>query len=364
MMILLYISINFLIIACFLVNIVIAGADYYKILGVSKSASAADIKRAYRKLSLKYHPDKNPAPDAATKFAEIAAAYDVLSDPEKRETYNRGGEEAVKMQEQRGSQQAADPFSIFEAFGFGGGFGGGRGREEQRTANVQIPLRVTLKQLYLGEVLDVSYLRQVVCVEASQCQKNNNECQGPGIKMKVQQLAPGFVQQMQVHDPSCVARGKSWKSPCKACPKGQTEEEEIQLTVDVQPGMSDGDQIKFDQVADEAVGHIPGDLIFTIRQVPDNTFRREGDNLHIDFTITLLESLTGFSRTIKHLDGHEVPISKNDVTYCSETITISGEGMPRKGRRGLKGDLFVTFFINFPRKFTEQQKNLIKNALN
>lgn len=82
-------------------SLVLAGADYYKILGVSKSASAADIKRAYRKLSLKYHPDKNPAPDAATKFAEISVAYDVLSDPDKREAYNRGGEEAVKMQEQR-----------------------------------------------------------------------------------------------------------------------------------------------------------------------------------------------------------------------------------------------------------------------
>ena len=361
-MMMIVLSLSIILIA--ILHSVLAGADYYKILGVSKSASAADIKRAYRKLSLKYHPDKNPAPDAATKFAEIAAAYDVLSDPEKRETYNRGGEDAVKMQEQRGSQQAADPFSIFEAFGFGGmgGMGGGRGREEQRTANVQIPISVTLKQLYLGEVLDVSYSRQVVCVEASQCQKNNNECQGPGIKMKVQQLAPGFVQQMQVHDASCVARGKAWKSPCKACPKGQTEEEEIQLTVDVQPGMTDGDQIKFEQVADEAVGHIPGDLIFTIRQVPDSTFRRDGDNLHVDFTITLLESLTGFQRTIKHLDGHEVPISKTDVTYCSETITVNGEGMPRKGRRGSKGDLFVTFNIDFPRKFTDHQKNMIKEA--
>ena len=360
------ISISIILIAIF--HSVIAGADYYKILGVSKSASAADIKRAYRKLSLKYHPDKNPAPDAATKFAEIAAAYDVLSDPEKRETYNRGGEDAVKMQEQRGSQQAADPFSIFEAFGFGGGFGGGRGREEQRTANVQIPLRVTLKQLYLGEVLDVSYLRQVVCVEASQCQKNNNECQGPGIKMKVQQLAPGFVQQMQVHDPSCVARGKSWKSPCKACPKGQTEEEEIQLTVDVQPGMSDGDQIKFDQVADEAVGHIPGDLIFVVKQVQHPIFRREGDNLSMGFSISLLESLVGFKKTFEHLDGHIVTIEKNDVTYCSEVMTVRGEGMPRKGgnknnNNKAKGDLLITLNINFPRDFTPQQKELLKKAI-
>jgi DnaJ-class molecular chaperone len=178
---------------------VIAGKDYYKILSVSRTASAADIKRAYRKLSLKYHPDKNSSPDAAEKFAEIAAAYDVLSDPEKREAYNKGGEEAVKMQEQRANTPAADPFSIFEHFGFGGmgGFGGGR-QEEQRTPNVEIPIRVTLRQLYLGELLDVEYIRQVVCVEASSCEKKNQECQGPGVKVRMQQLAPGFVQQVQV----------------------------------------------------------------------------------------------------------------------------------------------------------------------
>merc|ERR1711907_9964 len=147
---------------------------------------------------------------------------------------------------------------------------GRRGREEEpRTANVEIPVRVSLKQLYLGEVLDVDYKRQVLCVEASQCEKKNNACQGPGISMKTQQLAPGFVQQVQVHDSSCVARGKAWKSPCSACPKGPTESEEIQLTLDIQPGLSDGDTIKFDQVADEAVGHIPGDLIFVLKQIPD-----------------------------------------------------------------------------------------------
>jgi DnaJ-class molecular chaperone len=189
----------------------------------------------------------------------------MCTDPDKREAYNRGGVDAVQQQEQRANQPAAhDPFSIFEHFGFGGF--GRRNQEEARTPSVEIPVRVTLKQLYLGELLDVSYTRQVLCVEANQCQKNNNECQGPGVKMKAQQLAPGFVQQIQVADASCVARGKSWKSPCKACPKGMTEEEEIQLTVDVAAGMANGDKIKFDQIADEAVGHIPGDVLFVIRQ--------------------------------------------------------------------------------------------------
>lgn len=194
-------SLSFLLFLVYYISLVIAGKDYYKILSVSRTASSADIKRAYRKLSLKYHPDKNSSPDASQKFAEIAAAYDVLSDPEKREAYNRGGEEAVQMQEQRANTPQADPFSIFEHFGFGGMGGGGFGRqqqEEQRTPNVEIPVRVTLRQLYLGELLDVEYIRQVVCVEASSCEKKNQECQGPGVKVRMQQLAPGFVQQIQV----------------------------------------------------------------------------------------------------------------------------------------------------------------------
>ena len=352
------------IVICFLSILVVGGKDYYKILGVSRSASAADIKRAYRKLSLKYHPDKNPAPDAANKFAEIATAYDVLSDDDKRETYNRGGEEAVQMAEQRGNQPAHDPFSIFEAFGFGGMGGHGRGREEQRTPNVQIPLSVSLKQLYLGEVLDVAYSRQVVCVEAGSCQKQNNECQGPGVRMKVQQLAPGFVQQVQVQDPSCVARGKSWKSPCKACPKGMTEEEEIQLTVDVQAGMRDGENIKFDQIADEAVGHIAGDLIFIVREIKHEFFTRKGDDLYAEMHISLLDSLVGFKSSFAHLDGHTVVIEKSDVSYCSQVVTVKNEGMPkRKGGKNVRGDLFVTLLIDFPQKFTPLQKQKITEAM-
>lgn len=343
------------------VCVVLGAKDYYKVLGVSKSASSADIKRAYRKLSLKYHPDKNPSEDASTKFAEVANAYDVLSDDTKRRAYDQGGEEAVKMQEQRENQPHHDPFSIFEQFGFGGG--GRRGRDEEpRTPNVEIPLRVSLRQLYLGEVLDVKYSRQVLCVDHANCQRNCPDCQGPGVKVKVQQLAPGFVQQFQMRDDNCVARGKCWKSPCKACPKGMTEEEEIQLTVDVHAGMHDGEKIKFDQVVDEAVGHLAGDLIFTIKLIPDPIFRRDGDILHTSLTISLLDSLVGFQRTIKHLDGHEVIVRKTDVTYCSEVYVIPGEGMPKRDGKG-KGDLLVTLNINFPKQFTESQKKQIRTAL-
>lgn len=142
-----------------------------------------------------------------------------------------------------------------------------------------------------------------------------------------------------------------------------TEEEEIQLTVDIQAGMRHGDTVKFDQVADEAVGHIPGDLIFVVYQQDHPQFRRDGDNLHITFTISLLESLVGFSKTLEHLDGHMVTIAKDDVTYCSEIMTIFNEGMPVKGKRGIRGHLFVTFNIDFPSSFNEKQKSLIRQAM-
>ena len=168
---------------------------------------------------------------------------------------------------------------------------------------------------------------------------------------------------LQVSDPACVARGKAWKAPCKACPNGMTEEEEIQLTVDIQAGMRHGDSIKFDQVADEAVGHIPGDLVFVVHQLAHPLFSRQGDDLHVQFTISLLESLVGFHKTLEHLDGHIVDVAKNDVTYCAEVIQIHNEGMPIKGSRGARGSLFITLHIDFPRQFDERQKTLIRQAM-
>jgi DnaJ family protein B protein 11 len=143
-----------------------------------------------------------------------------------------------------------------------------------------------------------------------------------------------------------------------------TEEEEIQLTLDIHPGMKEGDQIKFDQIADEAVGHTAGDLIFNIKQVPHKFFVRNGDNLSMSMTISLLESLVGFKKTFEHLDGHIVTVEKKDVSYCSEVYIVKNEGMPKKnGPKNAKGDLLITLSIVFPRTFTEKQKELIKAAM-
>jgi len=250
---------------------------------------------------------------------------------------------------------------MFNAFGFGGM--GGQHKEEQRTPNVDIPIRVTLRQLYVGEILEASYDRQVMCSEASSCEKKDKKCHGPGISVRQQQLAPGFVQNVQVRDESCVARGKSWKKGCKNCPNGPTESEEIFLTVDIQPGMLGGDTIKFDQVADEAAGHIAGDLIFKLQQIPDALYERRGSDLFMTVQITLLEALVGFRKTFAHVDGHEVVIEKDDVTHCSQQFAVKGEGMPIRGSRGKRGDLFATLQVEFPRRFSQMQKDLIQQAM-
>jgi DnaJ-class molecular chaperone len=126
--------------------------------------------------------------------------------------------------------------------------------------------------------------------------------------------------------------------------------------------MADGDTIKFDQIADEAVGHIPGDLIFKIQQAPHEIFSRQGDNLYMTMTIKLIDSLVGFSRVIQHVDGHDVIVSKDTVTYCSEVVSIRGEGMPRKKNRSSRGDLFITLSIDFPGQFSEKQKEQLRTT--
>lgn len=343
--------------------------DFYKILGVSRRADAKEIKKAYRKLSLQYHPDKNPSEDAASKFADIGAAYECLSDENKRRIYDQGGEDALKKQEQReGSGGGGDPFdSMFEAFGFGGfGFGGGRGRREmeRRTPDLVIPLRVSLRQLYVGDIFDVEYVRQVLCINHDQCEKTCNDCQGPGIKVRQQQLAPGFVQQVQVNDPACVARGKCWKQSCKACPHGQTEKETISLTVDIHPGMRDGDEIRFENVADEAIGHTAGDLVMVVQASQHEFFERQGDHLHLTITVPLVDALVGFAHDIEHIDGHVVPFKKETVTYHGEVVRIRGQGMPKKTKKGVGfGDLFVTINIRYPKQLSPAQKKAVEEGL-
>ena len=350
-------------------------------------------------MSLKYHPDKNKEEGAAEKFSEISRAYEVLSDENLKDVYDRHGEEGLKRHEQGGQGGGGGHGGfedIFSHFGFNtGGMGGGRRGGEQKTPSVEMNLRLTLKQLYMGTTIEVEYVRQALCMKWQDCMKNAQECQGPGVKVRMQQLAPGFVQQVQSKDDRCVARGKMWRPNCKACPKGQTEPEKLDLTIDVVKGMRAGERINFEGVADEKPGIAAGDLSFVIIEIADDNFHRDGDHLYKTMEIPLVDALVrtflflchtfvvlnmvkfrphmylliflitlqvGFKRELTHLDGAKFTIEVKTVTECDHTMRVPGKGMPRRSGRGF-GDLFITFDVDFPETLTNDQKIQIERIL-
>jgi DnaJ-class molecular chaperone len=339
-----------------------AGADYYKLLGLSRDATVKEIKKAYRQKSLEYHPDKNKEEGAAEKFAEIARAYEVLSSDEKRPIYDRHGEDGLKQHEERGGGGGGgggfdDIFSHF----FGGGGHHGRQGGKETTPSIEIPLHLTLEQLYSGHSLDLHYSRQVMCLQWEMCMVAAPDCQGPGVRVRRQQIAPGFVQQVQQRDPKCVARGKQWKENCKACPS-QTVTESRDLHIEVTPGLRPKERITFEGVTDERPGYEPGDLHFVIVEEAHPVYHRDRDDLYKTMEIPLVDALTGFSITLVHLDDKEFVVNVDTVTDCDHVMRVPGKGMPRRNGRGF-GDLFLTFEVDFPDELTQEQKTAIRKIL-
>jgi len=345
-----------------------AGKDYYSILGVKRDSSTKEIKKAYRDLSKTYHPDKNPGDDAAAaKFVEIANAYEVLTDDEKRRIYDQYGEEGLK---DGGRQQFRNPFDIFSNFGFGGGGGGQRTPEQRKGPNIEIPLEVTLTELYLGKTMRLAHKKQVLCpkcrgtgAKRAEDVQTCSECNGSGTKIVVQQLGPGFVTQTQTVCDKCGGKGKVAKSQCPFCSGKKISVGEERITVEVERGMPDGHQIVFEQEGDEAPDTTPGDVIFKIRTLPHKRFVRSGNDLHTTMNITLLEALVGFTKKIKHLDVREVVIERTGITKPGEVIVIMEEGMPLHNYPSQSGNLFIEFTIKMPTSLTEDQKTAIKQIL-
>lgn len=344
---------------CAILSLTVA-TDFYALLGISRRATKKEIKKAYRQKSLEHHPDKG---GDAQKFAEIARAYEVLSDESKKEIYDRHGEEGLKQHEERGGGGGGGFPGGFDPFEDFFGFGGNRRRDDgvRRTDSVEMPLRLTLKQFYTGTILDVSYIREVLCKRWEDCLRNDNECSGPGVKVARQQIAPGFVQQVQMEDPKCISRGKSWRSNCKACPK-KTETEKIELTIDVTKGMRPGERITFEGVTDEKPGFEPGHLHFVLLDVPHEEYHRDGDHLYMSRDITLVDSLTGFTLELEHVDGHKFTVEVDGVTECDHVMRVPGKGMPRRSGRGF-GDLYITFEVDFPDTLSDAQKKAIREIL-
>ncbi|XVF32867.1 hypothetical protein REPUB_Repub17cG0119800 [Reevesia pubescens] len=325
--------------------VAIAGKSYYEVLQVSKGAPDDQIKRAYRKLALKYHPDKNPGNEEANKrFAEINNAYEVLSDSEKRGIYDRYGEEGLKQHAAsggRGGGMGANIQDIFSQF-----FGGGPAEEEERIVkgdDVIVELDATLEDLYMGGTLKVWREKNLLKPAPG---KRRCNCRN---EVYHKQIGPGMFQQMT-------------EQVCEQCQNVKYEREGYIVTVDIEKGMQDGEEVVFYEDGEPIIDGEPGDLKFRIRTAPHDRFRRDGNDLHTTVTITLVQALVGFEKTIKHLDDHVVDIGSKGITKPKEVRKFKGEGMLLHFSNK-KGDLYVTYEVLFPTSLTEDQKAKIKTVL-
>lgn len=342
-----------------------AGEDYYKVLGVPRDASLRQIKKAYREMSLKYHPDKNKGnEEAARKFAEINNAYEVLKDDEKRRIYDQFGEEGLRNN--AGASQHGGFGWPFDAF-----FRQDRGHQGMRQgASIRMTLEATLEDLYLGKTVKVAQKRQILCQKCRGLGTEKPEdmvtcpvCKGRGVRTVVQQMGPGFTVQTQTTCDHCGGKGKMAHSTCPHCGGTKVETSEEVLTIFIEKGMKDGDTITFERQADEAPETTPGDLVFVIQQQPHSTFTRNGNDLHTTKSISLLEALVGFETSVRHLDGRKVPIKRTEITTPGFVLEIPDEGMPVHEWNSERGSLFVKFSIRFPVSLTEEQKQGFRDIL-
>ncbi|CAA2969328.1 dnaJ protein homolog [Olea europaea var. sylvestris] len=346
---------------------------YYEILGVPNSASQDDLKKAYKKAAIKNHPDKGGDPE---KFKELAHAYEVLSDPEKREIYDEYGEDALKEGMGGGGGGMHDPFDIFQSFFGGSPFGGGgssRGRRQRKGEDVAHPLKVSLEDLYLGTTKKIPISRNVLC---SKCSGKGSKsgasmkcsgCKGTGMKVTIRQLGPGMLQQMQHPCNECKGTGETIndKDRCSQCKGEKVVSQKKVLEVHVEKGMQNGQQITFHGEADEAPDTITGDVVVVVQQREHPKFKRKGDDLFVEHSLSLTEALCGFQFILSHLDGRKLLIKSQpgEVVKPDSTKAINEEGMPMHGRPFMKGKLYIHFNVDFPKSLAPEQVGALEAAL-
>jgi DnaJ family protein A protein 2 len=322
---------------------------FYKILGVEKSATKDEIKKAYRKMAMTKHPDKGGNID---EFKEIQKAYEVLQDDEKRELYDQYGEDMGKG---AGGMGGVDLFDILMNGGRGRGGPGGR-KQKRKGEDVVFPMKVTLADVYTGAEKQLRVTKNVLCKpckgKGGQNVKQCKECKGQGARTMLRQVGPGMIQQMQVPCNACEGTGESVseKDKCPKCKGKKVLKEKKTLQVHIVKGMRHQEKIVFSGDADEAPNTEPGDVVVVLDVQENAVFRREGNNLFMKKQLTLLEALTGFQFVIEHLNQRKLIVKSatNEVIKPGDTKSIQNEGMPVKGSPFDKGTLYIDFEIVFP----------------
>ncbi|MGL2987563.1 molecular chaperone DnaJ [Flavobacterium sp. RSSA_27] len=342
--------------------------DFYETLGVSKSASGDDIKKAYRKKALEFHPDKNPDnPAAEEQFKMAAEAYEVLSDPQKKAKYDQYGHQAFDGAGGFGGGHGGmNMEDIFSQFGdiFGGGFGGfgggGGGSRRAKGSNMRIKVKLTLEEIANGVEKKVKVKRKVQAPGVTY--KTCSTCNGQGQVMRVTNTILGRMQSASTC-PSCGGSGQILdKKPNNADAQGMILEDET-VSIKIPAGVVDGMQLKVSGKGNDAPGNsIPGDLIVAIEELEHEFLKREGENLHYDLYISFAEAVLGVSKDIEAVNG-KVRIKLEEGIQSGKILRLKGKGIPSINGYG-SGDLLVHVNVWTPKTLTKEQKQFFENALN
>ncbi|XP_051993987.1 dnaJ homolog subfamily A member 1-like [Xyrauchen texanus] len=324
---------------------------FYDTLGVKPNASPEELKKAYRKLALKYHPDKNPT--EGERFKQISQAYEVLSDAKKRGVYDKGGEKAIK-EGGSGGPSFGSPMDIFDMF-FGGG---GRIHRERKGKNVVHQLTVSLEDLYNGATRKLAVQKNIIC---EKCEGRGGRkglievcslCRGVGVQVRLHHLAPGMVQQISTVCAGCQGQGQriGHRDRCKACTGRKILRQKKILEVHIDKGMKDGQKIVFHGEGDQEPGLKPGDIIIVLDQKSHPVFTRQGEDLIMSMELQLVESLCGFQKLIKTLDNRTILITSHpgELIKPGDKKCVLNEGMPVYRRPFEKGGLIILFSVVFP----------------
>ncbi|KIM33505.1 hypothetical protein M408DRAFT_326204 [Serendipita vermifera MAFF 305830] len=344
---------------------VLGGRNFYKILDLDRSASEADIKKAYKRLSRKFHPDRNKAEGAEAKFVEITQAYEALSDPQKRQIYDRHGEEGLQAHE--GGQHATNPFDVFSSF-----FGGGHGQRHdnvRRGPTMVSEFEVNLADVYTGNQVDFMIKKKILCDHCRGSGAHSDgdikqcpTCGGSGVKIGKQQIFPGMYANTQTTCPQCSGKGKVIARVCKHCNGEKVIDHTGHYTLDVEKGMPEGHEVVFEGEGDQSAEWEAGDVVLRVRSSKvAGGWRRKESGLYWRETISVSEALLGFERNITHLDGHQVTINHPGVTQPGHVMVIKEEGMPIFHGHG-HGDMFVEFNVVLPTVISEDMRTKLQTA--
>ena len=355
-----------------------AKRDYYEILDIPRTASADEIKKAYRKMALKYHPDKNPDdPTAESKFKEAAEAYEILSDADKKQRYDRYGHDGVKGMPGGGFNMSMD--DIFSHFGdiFGDAFGGAfsdqfgfgtRGRTRRRVnrgTNLRVKVKLTLEEIAGGVEKKIKVSKYISCdhcngtgAEKGASMATCTTCHGQG---QVTRVTSTFLGQMQTTStcPACDGEGTTIGTKCNKCfGNGIVKGEEV-IPVRIPAGVSDGMQLSMSGKGNAAArGGIPGDLLILVEEHEHEHFTRDGNNLIYEHFISLPDAALGASVDIPTLDG-KARIKIEAGTQSGRILRLKGKGLPDLNGYG-RGDLLVNLNVWTPRNLTREETQILE----